>query len=903
MPLAPGTLFGEFEIRSALGAGAMGEVYRGLDRKLNRNVAIKLLRRELAGDASHLARLKREAQLLASLNHPHIAAIYGLAESDGTHALVLELVEGDSLAARLAGGALSIEQALSIARQIAEALAAAHERGIVHRDLKPANVKLRDDGVVKVLDFGIAKSVPPPGDHDPSAPTITAAALTTPGGMVGTPAYMAPEQVSGRSADKRCDIWAFGCVLFEMLTGRRAFEGREIADVLAAVLTRDPDWSLLPPQLPPSIRALLRRCVARDPHARLGDLAAALFVLEEQAALATGDAPPFADRDKRPRRGAWARFAVPGAMLLTAVLAGGAVWLLTRTPPPRVTRSALVMAPSAAPSFADPADVNVDIAPDGSWVAYVGNDATQLFVRALDAIQPTAIVTTPAYLRGVFVSDDGLWLGYVENNFTLRKVSVAGGAPATVVAMDGPSRGAAWSSERGIVFATATVDTGLQRVDPSGGSVTVLTKPDAGRGEGDHLFPAFLPDDRHVLFTILPASDVLDASQIGVLDLETGAWRAILEGGYHGRYVTSGHLLYASGGALRAVGFDPSRLETRGASVQVAPNLVTSEWGAAVFDVAGDGTLIYADAPGGVSSDLTPVWVDRDGRETTLDLRAATYRTPRISPDGTRLAVSDGDLWIVDLAHPTAEPTRLTFAREMDWFPVWTPDGRRLVFGSWRGGAFSNLFVQSVEGGTAERLTTSPDGQLPTSITPDGTSVVFNQLEVGLDRFNLQRVQLAPPRTVETLLATPYVEHNGEVSPDGRWLAYEGEHAARPGQLDVYVRPLPDVNAGQWQVSPAGGIQPVWARDGSELFYRDRDGAVMVARVAAKGGSFSTEKPVRLFQGPYLTRSGNLGRSYDVSPDGRRFLMLKERAVDPTLAPPHLVVVQHLDRELKRLTP
>jgi serine/threonine-protein kinase len=875
----------------------MGEVYRGLDRSLNRNVAIKLLRRELANDASHLARLKREAQLLASLNHPHIAAIYGLAESDGTHALVLELIEGQTLAARLAAGPLPIEAALSIAGQIAEALSAAHERGIVHRDLKPANVKLRDDGVVKVLDFGIAKSMAPTDGHDPAAPTLTAAALTAPGGMVGTPAYMAPEQVSGRSADKRCDIWAFGCVLFEMLTGRRAFEGPDVADVLAAVLTRDPDWSLLPPQLPPSIRALLRRCLARDPHARLGDLAAAQFVLEEQPALSAADSPRLTDAEKRPRRGAWARLAVVGAMLLTAVLAGGVVWLLTRTPPPRVVRSALLTAASAAPSLADTADVNVDIAPDGSWVAYIGNDARQLFVRALDATQPTAIVTTSAFLRGVFVSDDGLWLGYVENNFTLRKVAVAGGAPATVVVeLDGPSRGAAWSAERGIVFATAALESGLQRVDPSGGPVTVLTRPDRVRGEGDHVFPAFLPDHRHVLFTILPASGVLDTAQIAALDLENGAWKTILQSGYHGRYVPSGHLVYASGGALRAVAFDLKRLETRGSAVEVAPHVVTSNWGLGVFSVAGDGTLVHAAAPGGVSNDRDLVWVDRDGRETPLDLRAAAYQTPRISPDGSRLAVSEGDLWLVDLAHPTTEPTRLTFAPEVDWFPVWTPDGGSLVFGSWRGGGFSNLYLQSVEGGTAERLTTSAEGQLPTSVTPDGVSVVFNRMRRGV-----QRVRLEPPRTVETLLEAG--ENNGEVSPDGRWLAYEAEQAARPGQLDVFVRPFPDVDAGQWQVSPAGGMHPVWARNGGELFYRDLDGAVMVAGVAAMGGSFATEKPVRLFHGPYLTRSGNLGRSYDVSPDGRRFLMLKERALDPTLAPPHLVVVQHFDRELERLAP
>jgi serine/threonine-protein kinase len=364
-----------------------------------------------------------------------------------------------------------------------------------------------------------------------------------------------------------------------------------------------------------------------------------------------------------------------------------------------------------------------------------------------------------------------------------------------------------------------------------------------------------------VLFTILPASGVLDGARIAVLDLETGDWKTLLEGGYHGRYVSSGHLLYASGGTLRAVAFDLARLEPRGASVEVAPELVTSDWGLAVFDVAEDGTLVYLDAPGGVSTESTLVWVDRDGRETPLDLRAATYRTPRISPDGRRLAVSDGDIWIVDLTHPTAEPTRLTFAPEMDWFPVWTPDGSRLVFGSWRGGEFSNLFVQSAEGGTPERLTTSPDLQVPTTITPDGASVVFNRLSFREDRFGLQRVQLEPPRTVESLLETPHDEHNGEVSPDGRWLAYEGEHEARPGYLDVYVRPFPDVNAGQWQVSPAGGIQPAWSRNGSELFYRAPDGAVMVAKVVAKGSTFGTEKPIRLFQGPYLTRRGIVGRS------------------------------------------
>jgi serine/threonine-protein kinase len=369
-------------------------------------------------------------------------------------------------------------------------------------------------------------------------------------------------------------------------------------------------------------------------------------------------------------------------------------------------------------------------------------------------------------------------------------------------------------------------------------------------------------------------------------------------GGHYARFLPSGHLVYATGGTLRAVAFDSSRSEIHGTSVEVAPRLMTSNLGMAAFDVARDGTLVYLEAPSEVANQRTLVWVDRDGRETPLGLPARNYSTPRISPDGTRVAVSDGDLWLMDLVHPDAVATRLTFTPELDWYPVWTPDGGRIVFGSWRGGGFSNLYLQSVDQGTPERLTESPEMQLPTSITPDGASVVFHNFMV-----NLQRIDLAPPHAIETLIDTPYEERNGEVSPDGRWLAYEGEQANRPGLLDIYVRPFPNTSSGQWQVSVSGGMQPAWSSSGDELFYRGIDGTMMVARVATHAPGFSAEKPVRLFRGPYLTRSGEQARAYDVSPDGKRFLMIKEPSGDPALAPPHLAIVEHLDQDLKRRLP
>jgi serine/threonine-protein kinase len=496
----------------------------------------------------------------------------------------------------------------------------------------------------------------------------------------------------------------------------------------------------------------------------------------------------------------------------------------------------------------------------------------------------------------LYTSPDGRWLGYIENNFTLKKISTRGGAPVTVLLLDGPSRGAAWGSDDTIIFGTGAPDTGLQRVAATGGPVTVLTRPDRARGEGDHVHPEWLPGGRAVLFTIRPAQGGLDAAKVAVLDLATGATRTVLEGGYGARYVDGGYLVYVATGALWATRFDLTRLSAQGAPVEVLrPAPIDSVGAAAEFDIARTGTLAYS--RGATSnSRVLPVWVDRQGRETPLPAPPGFYRHPRLSPDGLRLAVDpirggEGDIYIWDVARPWSSAVRTTFAPGNDWFPVWTPDGRRLVFGSWRGGRFSNLYLHDPESGQTTRLTDSPDMQLPTSITPDGTTVIFHSFTKSLQALRLD----APGKTV-TLVETPAEERNGELSPDGRWLAYEEESASLPGQLDIYVRPFPDVNRAAWQVTTDGGTFPSWSRDGHELFYVALDGTIVAVPVEASATTWKAGSPTKLFRGKYYIREGGLGRQYDIAPDGR-FLMLKHETVDET---PHFVIVQNWRAELTR---
>jgi Tol biopolymer transport system component len=913
LALTAGTRLGPYEVTAQIGVGGMGEVYRATDTNLKRAVAIKVLPASVAGDAERLARFRREAEVLAALNHPNIAAIYGLERSGATTALVMELVEGPTLADRIAQGAISIDEALPIAKQIAEALEAAHEQGIIHRDLKPANIKVRPDGAVKVLDFGLAKAMDPPASSPnvTQSPTITTPAMTQAGIILGTAAYMSPEQARGKTVDKRADIWAFGAVLFEMLTGKRTFDGDDLSITLAAVMMKEPEWAALPSATPSRVQRLLRRCLEKDPKQRLRDIGDVRLALDG----AFESEPAAAQQTLARRQPLWRRlavFSVP-ALVVGAGVTGVAVWLATRPAPPRVTRTTIT-APGPAALRITGSERDVALSPDGTHVVYVGNLGTQLFVRALEALEPVAIASGVT-VRGPFVSPDGRWVGFIDGANTLRKVAITGGPSITLASLDGISRGATWAPDDSIIFATFPSATGLQRVSGAGGIPEVLTRPNRAEGEADHLWPEILPGGRAVLFTILSQTGGLDMAQVAVRDLRTGTQKVLLRGGSHGHYVASGHLVYVAAGTLRAIPFDLNRLETRGTAVPVLPRLVTTGTGAGDFAVATDGTLVYVDVPGSLATNArTLVWVDRTGKEEPVAAPPRAYQHPRLSPDGTRVALAstdqEDDLWIWDLRRATL--TRLTLDPGQDWMPVWTPDGQRIIFSSTRGGApdpppasissYSgplswNLWWQAADGtGAAERLTTSSMSQFPSGITPDGVVFFGPTPTMGIE---LQQLALDGTHHVTQLLQTNLDERNGIVSPDSRWLAYESNSSK---QVEIYVRPFPNVGGGQWLVSTAGGTRPLWARNGKELFYVGADGALLRVPVEASGATWNAGTPMKLIEGRYYT-GDNAARAYDVSPDGQRFLMIKAPGSDASTTPPALIVVQHWDEELKRLAP
>jgi serine/threonine-protein kinase len=883
----------------------MGEVYRARDTKLSRDVALKILPDAFAADPARLARFEREAQVLASLNHPNIAAIYGFEDAPSMSpgraaikALVLELVEGPTLADRIAQGPIPIDEALPIARQIAEALEAAHEQGIIHRDLKPANVKVRSDGTVKVLDFGLAKLAQGSGAQgsvpDPShSPTITTPAMTRAGMILGTAAYMSPQQAKGKAVDTRADIWAFGCVLYEMLTGQRAFEGEGVSDTLARVLEREPDWARLPTTVSPALRTYLARCLQKDPRQRVQAIGDVRLALEGafEASPSPAAAPVVVT--------GWRRTALVGvaAVIVSGAIVGSLTWVAMRHPPPRVSRLQIVSSGTSEVSVGYN-DRDLAITPDGSRLIYVGNRVTQIFVRALDALEPVAVFTGAP--RGLFTSPDGQWVGFTDGG-VLKKVAVTGGPAVTLATRDDtlPS-GATWGPDDTIIFAAENVATGLQRVSASGGSVDVLTRPDPAQGEADHLWPEMLPGGRAVLFTITALTGGLGAAQVAVLDLQTGKHRVLVRGGSHALYVPSGHLVYGEAGTLRAVAFDLARLELRGTPVTVVPDVVTSSQGGVDAIVAQDGTLAYLSVGGVAGTPRTFVWVDRQGRETPIGAPPRPYFLPALSPDGTRVAVfandQEGDVWLWDLGRTTI--TRLTAVPGRDVVQVWTPDSRRLIFSSERAGG-RNLFWQAADGtGAAERLLESPNTQYPLAVSPDGRQLIFSD-ETPQTGIDLMAMELDGTRRVTPLVRTQFTERNGIISPDGHWFAYEANDS---GRFEIYVRPYPDVNSGRWVVSATGGTKPIWARSGQELFYVSPTGALMEVGVA-RGPTWSATTPSLVVREGYFTNPVWWGRSYDVSPDGQRFLMIKEGGLDGTAPPTSLVVVQHWLEELKRLVP
>jgi serine/threonine-protein kinase len=879
----------------------MGDVYRARDTTLDRNVAIKVLPDAFATDPERIARFQREARTLALLNHPNVAIIHGVEQAGDVHALVMELVEGEDLAQRLGRGAIALDEALPIARQVAEALEAAHEHGIIHRDLKPANIKLRPDGTVKVLDFGLAKAVEPVSTASPmsQSPTITTPAMMTGVGVIlGTAAYMSPEQARGKVIDKRADIWAYGCVLFEMLTGQRAFQGELISDVLASVLKTEPNWHVLPAGTPAALTRLIGRCLEKDPRRRLQAIGEARVQIEDLLTSAPG---PITARTASLRTSLRPLLALAG---VAAVVTGAAVavWGLRLVPPvaPRVTRTNIAAVGAAALTI-NGLDRDLVISPDGSRVVYVGNNGTQLFVRALDALEPVAIAT--GQIREPFVSTDGQWVGFVDGLNTLKKVAISGGPAIQLTILDGAPQGATWLPDDTIVFGTNNPSTGLQRVSANGGTPVMVTRPDHPRDERDHLWPEVLPGGRLVLYTITAQSGGLDDASIGVFDLRTQTSTIVVRGGVDAHYVESGHLVYVAAGTLRAVPFDLKTLAVRGPAVPVVPRLMTIRSGAGEFAVGRDGTLVYVDVtPGSQSARArTLVWVDRAGKEEPIAAPTRSYEAPRVSPDGKQLALAitdqEGDIWVWDLVR--ADLRRLTFDPGVDTFPVWMPDSHRIVFSSQSSGVL-NIWSKAADGtGPAERLTTSANNQWATGVSPDGKQIVLTELTPTRNR-DLMLLTLDGSPRVTPLLQTSFDELRGVVSPDGHWLAYESNSS---GQFEIWVRSFPDTSVAQYQISTSGGTQPVWDHNGRELFFIGMDGTLMGVPVEATATMWSAGVPTKLLESRYYTGGGNPNRSYDVVPDGQRFLMVKAASADPSTVPPNIIVVLHFDEELKRLAP
>jgi serine/threonine protein kinase/Tol biopolymer transport system component len=898
-----GRQIGSYQVLSLLGAGGMGVVYRARDTKLGRDVAIKVLPAAFVSDPDRRARFDREARMLATLNHPHIGAIYGFEEAEGIRALVLEFVDGETLAERLAdpqlepeAEGLRIREALSIAAQIAEALEAAHERGIIHRDLKPANIKISPDGAVKVLDFGLAKvwfGDVPPLDLSQS-PTITATAIRE-GVIMGTAAYMSPEQARGKAVDKRSDIWAFGCVLYEMLTGRQPFVGDTLTEVLAAVLEREPSWDALPTGVRPNIKNLIRRCLDKDPRSRLRDIGDARFELEE----GLGDRPSetIEPPASRPRARRLAVAAALVGLTLGALGAWTTSWRLlpVTSAPARVARFSI---PLPSDTIITPTlNRQESISPDGSLIVYAGVRAGQrmLYARRIDELDARPIEGT-AGGNVPFFSPDGQWLGFVvAGRGVIMKVALSGGAPVPVTKYNG-IMGVTWGPNGNIVYA----DIGLWQVPASGGTPTRLLEPDTARGERWYRAPVFLPGGKAVLFSISREGiESYDDARIAVLNLETGEKKILLEGGMNPHYSPSGHLVYGRNGSLLAVPFDLANLRVAGQPFPVARGVFMSvNTGFAEFDMAANGTLVYA--PGAVEGgERTPVWVDRQGRPSPLPLPERSYLHPRISPDERQIAIevegATHDLYTYDLARGTF--TQLTFDGHSHW-PLWTPHGDQLTFRSGRSGTFTMWSMPADRSGQEERLTTVGVYQSPASWTPDGKTVAFTQVDVAETGPDVYVLSLDGDRKPVALARSKFAEGSPNFSADGRWVAYSSNESGRP---EIYAQPWPGPGP-KIQISAEGGTDPIWSKRSGELFYRNGDKMMAVAVDTRQ--RLTVSKPQVLWQGHYshgMSSScgapGPTSTNYDVTADGKRFLMIQDK--DQDVAGRQLTVVLNWGEELK----
>jgi serine/threonine-protein kinase len=889
-----GKTLAHYEITIQLGKGGMGEVYQAKDRKLGRDVAIKVLPKEFARDTDRVARFQREAKLLASLNHPNIAAIHGLEEAGGTNFLVLELVEGETLADRIKPGPIPVEESLKLAFQIAEALEAAHEKGVIHRDLKPSNIKVTPDGKVKVLDFGLAKAYA--GDQkEPNlsaSPTLSNLA-TQQGVILGTAAYMSPEQARGRSVDKRADIWAFGCVLYEMLTGRVAFRGEDVSEILASVIKGDVNLDLLPANLHPRVREVLTRCLQRDLNRRYQDIRDARYEIEQALTDPSGVlVQPVAIAKPRMKLKLGLTWVV-AAVILSLIIGGVAVWNLRPSELFEVMRFDYEL--PEGQQFSGLSYPALAISPDGKRFVY--STAKGLYLRSLGELAAKLIAGTEGRTSQPFFSPDGKWVGYYSPaDSKLKKIDINGGAP--VALCDAVPYGVSWGTDGTIIYGGQPGD--IMRISANGGAPESLVKTKSFLCA----YPQMLPDGKSVLTT-----DVVPQLRIVVQSLKSGE-RKELFAGIAARYLSTGHIVYglSNNNNLFAIPFDLDRLEVTGGAVPIVEGVISPLH----YAVSDSGTLVYI--PGKTSAvpstQRTLVWVDRKGKEEPLSAAPNDYRVPRISPDGTKVALTifaggKFDIWIWDIVRETM--TRLTFDG-LGNYSLWTPDGRRIAFAKVgvTVGLINNVFWKAADGtGEEEKLGSAQNRVLlPWSWSSDGNTLALFELDVaGGMNYDIGTLSMKGNHEWRQVLNQKYIEFQPKISPDGKWMAYASDES---GQLEIYVRPFPDVNKGRWQVSTSGGSTPLWSPDGRELFYLQGDAVMGVSTETEP--TFKAGKPETLFRGTYVRLSTNDGQPWDISPDGKRFLMIKPPASTgavPTAAAPQpkINIVLNWTEELKQRVP
>jgi len=874
-----GQSFTHYTVSSKIGAGGMGEVFRATDGKLSRDVALKVLPDSFAADPERLARFQREAQVLASLNHPGIAAIYGLESEGEIHALAMELVEGPDLSERLKTGPMPVDEAIRAAIQIAEAMDAAHEKGVVHRDLKPANIKIDPNGRVKILDFGLAKALvdsPAESDIDPAmSPTLTAA-MTMQGVILGTAAYMSPEQARGKEADRRADIWSFGAVFYEMLTGHRLFAGETVSDTLAAVLRKDPDWSALPQGLDPSVNLVLRKCLERFQEERLQNMGDVRILLGEKlAGASTGGGERF-------RTAAIAL----GAMLVISI---GLNFLNLRdqegTGGPadeaEVQHLAVSLAPRAplARARVHPLGIarpTLSISPDGTHLVYTAevNGDTKLFKKRFDAAQADEIPGTEGAYHPAF-SPDGDWVAFMAGD-RLRKVLYAGSEPVTLCEARNTFT-LTWESDNSILL-LETEGRVLARIDTDSGSKTVVN-PEASKGA-----VSVLPGGTHLLGHSAYQTGINpDSWVVGALDLDDGNWNPIIDGGFSARYVPTGHLVYVRGGNLMGVVFDPEKIETRGRPVPVVAGLRVARRSLPSFDFSDNGTLVYVSGPPQTLSNL--VWVDRKGAISELPLPAQFFGDFQISPDGRFVAATVGgdrnDVWIYDL---NGGPRRKLTTEGDGAYPIWNPEGDRVAFRSSRSGEWL-CYTKPVDG-------SRPATPLPEAINKGNPYVWTSRNELFLySNGEIVAVDL-DDETVTDVAVSAASEWGPHMSPDEKWIAYTSDES---GRYEIYVKAYPG-SGGAWVISAEGGEEPIWSRDGRSLFYRNGD-TWLEAPVSFEP-EFTVGTPRVVIEGPYINVPG---RSYDVSADGSKFLVILDEGNEEYSR--HVEVILNWFDELERLVP